>query len=105
MVNIELDKYPNQEFQFIADGVEYEFRIHFWNGMMFCSLSINGERKLDSVKCISGKWLIPFDYILKGGNFRFECVDPSEYPDYNNFGISCNLIYYTKEEFEVLNVQ
>lgn len=103
MTNVNISKLPNTTFQFTADGVLYGFRLHFWDGLMFCSITINGETIIDSVRCISGKWLIPYKYLTVGGNFRFECIDSSEYPNFNDFGDSCKLVYYTSEEVEALN--
>lgn len=107
MTILQLPNNVNQEFDFVGDGVLFSIRLHYWDELMFASISLDGEKVIDSVRCIGGKWLLPYEYMMKSGNLRFECIDPSLYPNAADFGMSCNLVYYTKEEYEAMksNVQ
>lgn len=102
MNEISLSNYPNQTFNFVGDESVYDFRLHYFRDQMFVSVSVNGRKVVDSLRAISGQWLIPYKYQMTNGNFRFECDDNSDYPNYENFETTCHLRYYSKAEYEVI---
>lgn len=100
MTTLTLQQYPNQEFSFVNDGVEYDIRLHLYRGITYASVSVNGVKAIESARCVSHQWIIPSKAYANKGNFRFECDDPNEYPNYKLFGVLCKLRFYTAEEIE-----
>lgn len=98
MEYITLSKIENQSFFVMIDGIEVDFRLHYFRGILYCDVSIDGEVVAYSVRCTNNAWLIPDIHVERVGNFRFETSDNS-YPNAQNFGDTCTFVHYGKEEF------
>lgn len=98
MIEISLQKIPNQEFSLVHGGVEYDIRLHLFRDICYASVKVGGETVVESARCISHQWIIPSRAYAKTGNFRFECSDRNDYPNYQNFGKLCFLRFYPNEE-------
>lgn len=64
------------------------------------TLTINNNLIVSGQRAISGQFIIPYIY-LEQGNFIITSEN-EEYPDYNKFGISQFLIYFTDSELSTL---
>lgn len=89
----------NVSFRIGIDNIDYFFRLHIFRGILYCSIWIDNYRIIDSVKCISGMWLLPYRYLALGGNFRFE-NSFDEYVTASDFARITRLCYYNREEYE-----
>lgn len=99
MEKINLSKTPNQSFFVDVDGKQFDFRLHYFRQLLYCDVSVDGELVAGSIRCVPNGWLVPFEHADGAGNFRFETYN-DEYPDCENFGLTCFLMYYSKEEME-----
>lgn len=95
MIDIELQAIPNQSFGIIIDGVSFDIVIKTTT-VTIADITIDGVVKLQGVKCMPNRPIVPYEY-LENGNFFFVC-DGEEYPYYTNFGISQSLVYLTPDE-------
>ena len=93
----------NQEFNTFIGGVEYGFRLHLFRGMLYADVSVDGTVIARSVRCIDREWLFPVHPKGMAGNFRFESDRSGVYPDYEKFGDSCRIVFYTNEEIAALD--
>lgn len=92
-----ISKSNNQEFWVNIDGQEFLFRLHTFRNVLYCSIWTNGVLTIAGVKAINNAWLLPYNHIAIGGNFRFEnSYDDYVSPEY--FGDITRLVYYSPEE-------
>lgn len=87
----------NQIVDFEYGGVSYKIHLFTFKGLTFADININGDWIAYGVKCIPSSNLIRQKYLTKGGNFRWNSVD-EEYPYFEKFNKSQQLIFYTDEE-------
>ena len=100
MTTFKLQSYPNIEFAKTVEGVTYYFHFCYFRGLMYATIEdATGAALAQSLRCVDRQWLIPYPaYVKEGkGNFRFEDMN-GDYPDFRNFGTTCNLVYYTATE-------
>lgn len=97
---LSIGKSPNVEFSFTDTESVYTVRLHLFRGITYASIMKDEETIAHSVKCIAGSFLIP-DWTESSINIRFETID-GRYPNYEDYGTSCNLVLYTKDEIEEL---
>ena len=97
-----ISKYSNnQSFWIQIDSIEYEFRLHTFRNVLYCSIAANGTLLVAGIKCINNSWLLPYKHLATGGNFRFEnSYDDYVDPDY--FGDITRLVYYSPEDIAEL---
>ena len=71
------------------------------NGIMLFNLQINNEYVCPHVPCFANQKILPYKYMqsIAGGNFYF-ITENDEYPNYENFGTSCELYFITEDEIE-----
>lgn len=97
-----LSTIENQNWHTAINGHVYYFELATIRGCLYASITIDDDIKISNVRCVKNGWLIPYKYMSPdGGNFRFECID-DQYPSTNNFGISCSIMHYEKEDIESL---
>ncbi len=94
---IDLKQIPNQEFFINLLNKDMTIRI-IDRGIPLFSISINNEYLVQNVPCFANQDVLPYPYMVAeiGGNFRFVSSD-DEYPNWENFGSTCNLIFVTEE--------
>jgi len=106
MLQFSLRQVPNQKFSTVQDGVPYQFDLHYFRGVLYCSVKTDTLELKNGLRVVNNGWLIPYASWNIGqknvGNFRFECLDDS-YPSFENFGTSCFLRYYSYDEIQELN--
>lgn len=89
---------PNQAFDFIVDGDVYRFAIRYIRGLLYVTIRDEDNNVLvGSLRCANYQWLLPFRRDSVSGNFRFEDAN-GQYPAYENFGASCQLVHYDADE-------
>ena len=89
---------PNQSFSAILEEDAYEIDIFTGRDLSFISIKRNGEQLLSNKRAVVNEPLLLFDYQFNGhGNFQF-FSNLSDYPFFDQFGISVFFIYNTKSE-------
>lgn len=99
---IELEKTnANQEFDIVIDEIENSIHVLLQtvNEVLLMSLFINNEQIGEPFVCFPNQVVVPYPYMqeLLGGNFIFETQNDN-YPNYENFGSTCNLYFVTLDE-------
>ena len=104
--SIELNPaYANQEFDVQIDGVDKDIHIALRtvNNITMMSVTVDGELLGIPFICFPNRPVIPYPYMVAklGGNFMF-ATEGGNYPNYENFGTSCNLCFITQDFLEGL---
>ena len=99
---IELNNtFANQEFSISFDEIENSIHILLQtiNDCTYMSVFVNNEQLGQPFICLPNQLVIPYTYIqeIVGGNFVFRTEDDS-YPNFENFGKTCNLYFITNDE-------
>ncbi len=93
--------YANQEFDVMLDSIENTIHVLLQtvNNALFMSISVNSEQIGIPFLCCSNQYVVPYQYMIDilGGNFVFE-TENDNYPNYENFGTTCNLYFVTADE-------
>lgn len=107
MILVPIINIPNQSLTLQLDNNQYDLNINATNdnvdlttGVMSMDISINNNIIISGVRCVSLYPLIPYRY-LANGNFIFTTQN-FEYPNWRQFGITQNLIYFSKTELETI---
>lgn len=102
MIQIDLDKVPNQSFSLIADQTRYDVSIKLAVESMIADISRDGEEVVIGVRCLPDTLIIPYQYLEGGkGNFVF-LTENDEIPNYTLFGVTQNLYYLSPTELAEL---
>lgn len=96
MQNIAIQNIPNQSFNVILDDNQWDITIKSVNGCLAVSLILNGAVLLKNILVAAYQPIIPSEY-SESGNFTFITLN-QEVVDYEKFGISQNLIYFSADE-------
>lgn len=99
---IELNNtFANQEFSISFDEIENSIHILLQtiNDCTYMSVFVNNEQLGQPFICLPNQLVIPYTYIqeIVGGNFVFRTEDDN-YPNFENFGKTCNLYFITNDE-------
>lgn len=99
---IELNNtYANQEFDVTIEEIENSIHVLLQSvdDVLLMSVYVNNEQIGEAFMCYPNQPVIPYPYMVSilGGNFIFETEDDN-YPNYENFGTTCNLYFVTKDE-------
>lgn len=99
---IELNNtFANQEFSISFDEIENSIHILLQtiNDCTYMSVFVNNEQLGQPFICLPNQLVIPYPYIqeIVGGNFVFRTED-DDYPNFENFGKTCNLYFITNDE-------
>ncbi len=97
---ISLQAIPNQTFSLTLDDHIYDITLKEANGIMAAFISRDNVRIVSGMRVVCGYPLIPYEY-LESGNFIFLTAD-NDLPYYTQFGITQSLIYFSREELEVI---
>jgi hypothetical protein len=99
MIEIDVQQIPNQEFIREVDGTRYNIRLRTFQGITLVDIKEDDEVLKYGVRACPNKPIIPYDYLTKGGNFAFICLN-GDYPYYTKFGITQQLVYLTDDELK-----
>lgn len=97
-----LQQLPNQSFTITLDNNLFEFSILATNGSTSVSITENGTDILNNGRAVSCGPIIPAKY-LEAGNFLFLTAN-QQLPDYNQFGLTQSLLYFSAAELAALRV-
>lgn len=97
MYEVRLQKIPNQEVSFVIDDRTFLVKLRTIQDLTFADIYLDGEALLHSQICLPNEFINIYRYISANGKFFFKCVD-KEYPYYQKFGDSQQLIFYTEDE-------
>ena len=107
MMQIPIINIPNQSLTLQLNNNQYDLTIHATQdnsdgttGIMAMDIYINNSIIILGVRTVSLYPIIPYHY-LSNGNFVFVTKN-FEYPDWRQFGITQNLIYFSGEELEAI---
>lgn len=107
MLQVPITNIPNQSLSFSADNNLYDIRIHATGDndepgteVMTFDISINGVVIITGIRAVAGFPIIPSVY-LQNGNF-IVLTENDDYPDWNQFGISQQLIYTSEAELAII---
>lgn len=92
---------PNQSLTVVINDISYEITLRLVENIMEFSLSVNGSKVTDGERCFPNQFILPYPYMLNGGNFIFK-TENEEYPNWENFGSTCQLLFYTTEEMSAV---
>ena len=93
---IPLASLPNQEFTVTLDGDRYNITVKKCTTVMEFSIVRNGVDIILGVAAVPQFPIIPYQY-LETGNFFIETAN-DELPDWEQFGVSQFLIYFSPSE-------
>lgn len=95
------NEYANQEFDITIEEIENSIHVllQTLDEVLTMSVFVNNKQLGEPFLCFPNKPVIPYPYMedILGGNFVFETEDEN-YPNYENFGTTCNLFFLTKDE-------
>lgn len=100
---IELNNLPNQTFTTTINNVDMEVIIKTGgevdNQITFFALRIDDDYLCPFVPAFANQGVLPYEYMISeaGGQFFFE-TENDEYPNWENFGITCKLYFITQDE-------
>lgn len=97
---IELSSVANQSITVTPETYQYTIVVRYFRDMMYAFIYDSfGNQISSATRCCNGKWLIPYGASNYDGAGNFMFVDQDrKYPDFRNFGKTCSLVYYTREE-------
>ena len=95
---INLTPIPNQTFFVVANGYKVDFRLHTFRELLYADVMVDEEKVANSVRCVNRGWLLPERYNNTLGNFMFDTLDGVSYPNTDDLGTSCFLLYYSPDE-------
>ena len=100
MLLIPLAQVPNQAVSFTADDALWTIHVYQSAKFVCADIAINGEFKINAVRCFGGIQLLQYNYMTAPdlGNFLFD-----EDADWTNFGGSCTLYYLSQAELAEFN--
>lgn len=102
-IAINLEAIPNQEFTIRLEDLRYTVRINdVADSCAVVTIDRDGQTVISGSRIVANGLMIPYPYLEgEGGNFFLETPD-DELPDYEKFGTTHRLIYFTREELEVM---
>lgn len=106
MRTIELDPIPNQSMSFFADDVNVRYDIiiqDLGSGVIGVTISADNVKLCDNSRAIVNVPILKFQYLedTAQGNFMF-VADDQQYPYWDQFGSTANLVYASAAEIAVL---
>lgn len=100
MIDVPIAAVPNQSFSIQLDNVSYDMAIYSTGNVMSMDIIRAGTPILLGERLVPNYPIIPYRY-LESGNFVFITLD-GDYPTYDQFGVTQNLIYLSATELASL---
>lgn len=100
MIQIALERIPNQSFSIRLDSRFYNITLKSTNGVMAATVVRDDVIIEEGMRLVGGGLMLPYKY-QENGNFLLTTMN-DELPDYLQFGITQFLIYASPAELEVL---
>lgn len=99
-VIVPLQAIPNQNLSIVLDDFVYDITLKAANDVMGMTLIRDNVTLLSGLRVVAGTPLIPYRY-LEGSNFIF-ITDNDELPNYERFGTTQLLLYFSSDELGVI---
>ena len=97
---IPIQPIPNQSFTVVLDNVSFDIVLKFTVNVMSATISADGVLLVQNTRVVPGFPIIPYRY-LEQGNFVIQTLN-DDYPNYEQFGTSQQLIYASQEQLELI---
>lgn len=94
---------PRQSLSIVLNNNRWGLHVYEITGGMACDVTLNDVLVISGVRAVAGRQILPYRYqtIAGGGNFAFKSADNNtKIPWYEDFGVTCSLIYATTQEIE-----
>lgn len=99
---VPLQVLPNQHLTITLDQQKYDITLKTITDLTYATISVNGTKVIDNVRCIPLHPLLPYKYLEGvGGNFVFYTTN-DELPNYMSFGVTHVLVYASVAELVAL---
>lgn len=101
MQEIPMNAIARQSLSVVLDGNRWGIRVYETTGCMAVDFTLNDVVLLTGVRAVADFQLLPYHYqqLAGGGNFAFYSgANNTELPWWENFGITCGLIYANQSE-------
>jgi hypothetical protein len=93
---------PNQRQTVTLDQNQFIIVLRTIGCLTYASITLNGEDVIDGICCQSNQPILPYEYLENdSGNFAFYTPN-DEYPYYEQFGVTHNLVYASAAELAAL---
>ncbi len=92
---------PRQQFSVVLDSQRWGIRIYQATGCMAVDFTLNDVELINGVRAVADYQLLPYRYMAARGlgNFAFATGgNNTELPWWEDFGMSCKLIYASASE-------
>lgn len=99
MITLSLEPIPNQSLTFQNNGLFFSLTFKSIQDMVYASVSVNNVVIVANTRCVASALIIPFEYLEDGGNFSIVTND-NDNPDFNQFGVTQFLLFYSALELE-----
>jgi len=102
MLEIPLQKLPRQQLSVTIDGNRWDLRLVTVGNGMAIDITLNEQVLIQGLRVPASQRLLPYRYMQEraGGNFAFYSAnDNTEIPWWENFGVTCGLIWSPINEF------
>lgn len=96
---VNLIKTPNQELNFVVGDNVFFIKLRTIQNITYMSCWVNNNPIFYNQICTPNNWVNQYKYISVGGKFYFKCVN-DDYPYYDKFGDSQELLFYTQDEIQ-----
>lgn len=100
MINISLSAIPNQSLTIQLDGFVYDLTFKETNGVMSAWIIRDNLPIVQGLRLVGNSPMLPYLY-QEAGNFALLTLN-NDYPDFNQFGTTQNLVYLSQSELDVI---
>lgn len=100
MLQIPINRVPNQTLQVILDGNAYIITLKATDQQTSVSMTRNGAVVFENLRAVAGGWIIPSEY-EEAGNFFFT-TQSFQYPEWSKYANTQFLIYASPAELKAL---
>jgi hypothetical protein len=100
MILVPISAVPNQSFSITLDGNAYDISLYVTNDVMAIDIIRNNIPLVFGLRVVPYYPVIPYLY-LEDGNFIFN-TENGDYPYYDQFGVTQQLIYLSQSELNQL---
>jgi hypothetical protein len=103
MIIVPISAVPNQSFSITLDGNAYDLALYVTTNIMAMDIIRNNIPIVLGLRVVPYYPVIPYKY-LENGNFIFN-TENGDYPYYDQFNVTQQLIYLSQTELNQLRAQ
>ena len=101
MILIPLSAIPNQTFSIVLDSNQYDLSVYVATNIMAMDIIRNNIPIVLGMRMLPFYPIIPYLY-LEDGNFVMSTDEQGNYPYYDQFGVTQQLVYLSQTELNSL---